>query len=437
MTVHPCPPGFRIDDPRRAASGGAPVKRVLMVAYHFPPLAGSSGVQRTLRFARHLPSFNWEPYILSAASFAYERTTSDLDAEVPAGLVVRRAFALDAARHLAFRGRYPGFLARPDRWATWELSAVWSGMKMFRQFRPNVLWTTYPIATAHAIGARLHEKTGLPWVADFRDPMAQDGYPEDGRIWSAYKKIEEQVIRSASCSIFATPGAALEYKDRYPAYSEKIRFIENGYDEDSFVAAEQEAISMGPLADGRLTLLHSGIVYPSERDPTQLLEALSRLRQAYGGIASRLRVRFRAAVHDTLLRELARKFQVEEMIEVEPPIGYRPALVEMMRADALLVLQASNCNMQVPAKVYEYLRARRPLLVLSDPAGDTVRVLRAAGLDRFARLDRVDEIASLIAEFLSNPIGRTFMPTDAAIATASRKSRTRELAAVLDQVVVK
>ena len=85
--------------------------RVLMVAYHFPPLAGSSGIQRTLRFAQHLPAFGWQPLVLSANPRAYERTSDDLNADVATGTVVRRAFALDTARHLSFMGRYIGAMA--------------------------------------------------------------------------------------------------------------------------------------------------------------------------------------------------------------------------------------------------------------------------------------------------------------------------------------
>ena len=48
-----------------------------MVAYHFPPAAGSSGIQRTLQFARHLPQFGWEPVVLTASPRAYERTSQD------------------------------------------------------------------------------------------------------------------------------------------------------------------------------------------------------------------------------------------------------------------------------------------------------------------------------------------------------------------------
>ena len=164
--------------------------RVLMVAFHFPPLAGSSGIQRTLRFAQHLPSFGWQPLVLSAAVCAYERTSDDLNADVPAGTVVRRAFALDTARHLALRGRYIGAMARPDRWISWRFDAVRQGMRMIREFKPHAIWSTYPIATAHVIGAELHKWSGLPWLADFRDPMAQDGYPADLKTWQSYKKIE-------------------------------------------------------------------------------------------------------------------------------------------------------------------------------------------------------------------------------------------------------
>jgi hypothetical protein len=104
------------------------MKRVLMIAYHFPPLAGSSGIQRTLRFAQQLPDFGWEPIVLTAHPRAYERVSDDLLREVPINLVVHRAFALDTARHLSIARRYPGFLARPDRWMSWRWGAVAAGM---------------------------------------------------------------------------------------------------------------------------------------------------------------------------------------------------------------------------------------------------------------------------------------------------------------------
>ncbi|MBX3638145.1 MAG: glycosyltransferase, partial [Rubrivivax sp.] len=127
------------------------MKRLLMVAYHFPPLAGSSGIQRTLRFVQQLPRFGWQPMVLTTQARAYEKTSDDLLPEVPDGTLVCRAFALDTARHLSIGGRYPGRLARPDRWITWRFDAVRQGLRLIREHRPDAIWSTYPIATAHRI----------------------------------------------------------------------------------------------------------------------------------------------------------------------------------------------------------------------------------------------------------------------------------------------
>jgi len=410
------------------------MKRVLMVAFHFPPMAGSSGIQRTLRFAQHLPAFGWQPLVLTANPGAYERVSSDLEREVPQQLVVRRAMALDAARQLAFRGRYPGPLARPDRWMTWQFDGVRVGRSMIREFKPDLLWSTYPIATAHVIADRLHRATGVPWVADFRDPMAQDGYPADPATWQAFKRIEESALADARLSVFTTPGCAREYQNRYPGCADRVRVVENGYDEGSFSACSIEAAQAGALNPGAVTLLHSGIVYPSERDPSCLMRALGELKRAGRIDADRLRVRFRAAVHDGLLQGLARQNGVEDIVEVRPPIAYRDALVEMLRAEGLLVLQAANCNEQIPAKLYEYFRAQRPLLVLADPGGDTARVAVDAGVGKTARLDDAGEIAALVGAFIGEPgLRNSLLPTEAAVKAASREGRARSLADLFDE----
>ncbi len=410
------------------------MKRVLMIAYHFPPMAGSSGIQRTLRFVQHLPRCGWQPLVLSAHPRAYERTSRDLASEVPTDTVVRRAFALDTARHLAVGERYAGFMARPDRWISWRFDAVRQGMRMIREFNPDAIWSTYPIATAHLIGAALQRRSGLPWIADFRDPMAQDGYPADPVTRQQFLDIEQLAMRHASHSVFTTPGAAQMYRLRYPEAAQRIGVLENGYDEESFATAEKANLRSGiaPLNPGAITLLHSGIVYPSERDPAPLFAALERLKDKRLIEPGGFRLRFRAAVHDELLHGLARQHGVEPFIEICPAIGYQHALAEMLRADALLVMQGPGCNEQIPAKIYEYMRARRPILCLSDPAGDTAGVLRSAGIDSVARLDSVDEIQAMLPAFLAVVRqGSAPEPDLTIVQRASRTARADALAKIL------
>lgn len=398
-----------------------------MIAFHFPPLAGSSGIQRTLRFAQYLPDHGWQPVVLTASPRAYERTSDDLLREVPPASIVHRAAALNTAKHLAVGGRYPALLARPDRWVTWAFAAIPAGLRLIRRYRPEAIWSTYPIATAHLIGGWLARLSGIPWVADFRDPMAQDGYPPDPATWRAFERIERNALANAAASVFVTRGAAALYRRRYPAAAERIAVIENGFDEASFAGL---ATGEGPLVPGRRTLVHSGIVYPSERDPTQFFAALGALKRS--GRARDLLVRFRASAHDELLHELARRNDVGDMIDVAPALPYREALEEMQRADGLLVLQASNCNEQIPAKVYEYLRAQRPILALTDPEGDTADLLRRCGVRHIAPLDDERAIEAIVPRFLAD-LGSA-RPDPSAVAACSRERRTRELAELLNVV---
>ena len=403
-----------------------------MVAFQFPPFAMSSGVQRTLRFVQHLPIHGWQPIVLSAHPRAYSATSADLLKEIPRDTVVERAFALDAARHLSIAGRYPGFLGRPDRWRTWALAAVPAGLRLIRKYRPDVIWSTYPIATAHLIAQRLHRLTGIPLVADFRDPMAQEGYPEDPRTWQAFHRIEQDLARDAAKLVFVTPGARAMYRKRYGAVPEdRFAVIENGYDEESFIAAEHD-VSTKPLNPGRFTLLHSGIVYPTERDPRAFFEALGRMRAAGVGGIKDLRIRFRSPVHVELLRKLVSETRTEAHVEILPAISYREALQEMLRADGLLVMQGANCNEQIPAKLYEYLRARRPILGLADPDGDTGKTMLEAGVTHVATLEDTYDVQNAMTRFLAEvPAGATPTPMGSALLEMSRSARAQALAELL------
>lgn len=411
-------------------------KRVLIIAFHFPPVRVSSGIQRTLKFCTYLRQYGWSPLVLTINPLAYVATNPDQLAEIPDDVIVERAFGLDTARHLAIAGKYWQRMAQPDRWISWWPGAVWSGMRMIRRYRPAAIMSTFPIATAHRIGLSLQRRSGLPWLADFRDSMTEPGYPRDPLTWKVQRRLEERVVAHCAKAVFTTEPTRQMYAERYPAYdAAKWAVIENGYDEENFLAAEA-GIEPAPLGDdGQITLLHSGVLYPKERDPRPFFAALAALKRQ-GKIAARtLQVVLRATGSDRLYQPMLAELGIADIVRLEPVVAYRDALREMLRADGLLLFQGSVCNHQIPAKIYEYYRAGRPILALVDPAGISARMLRDAGVTDIADIASAEQIAERLLELLAAlRAGRRNGVARAAAALHSRQSRSAELAALLDQL---
>ncbi|MFM9915505.1 MAG: glycosyltransferase [Rhizobacter sp.] len=418
------------------AAAAAPAKRVLIVAYHYPPIAGSSGVQRTLKFSAYLRDHGWEPTVLTVNPRAYEQTTDGQMAEIPPGLRVERVFALDSARHLAIAGKYPRRFAVPDRWLSWWPAAVLKGLQIIRQERPAVIMSTFPIASAHMIARTLQQRSGLPWVADFRDNMTDPDFPRDPVTWRFNRRLEEATIRQCARAVFTTRGTKQMYAERYPeAPAERWAIVENGYDEENFANALRGLPAATPVAGQPLRLVHSGILYPEERDPRPFFAAVRSLKSTGELTAERVRIVLRATASDQIYIPMLREAGIDDIVELAPSVPYAAALQEMLTADGLLLFQAAMCNHQIPAKLYEYLRAGRPILALTDPAGDTAQALRDAGTGVICDLANADDITRQLRAFVSGLQAGTLQGASAVEAQRhSRRARTAELAALFDDV---
>lgn len=409
-------------------------RKILFVAFHFPPVQGSSGIQRTLKFATYLRDHGWDPMVLTVSPRAYERVTNDQMKDIPSDMIVERAFGLDTSRHLAIKGRYLRSMAQPDRWASWWPAAVIKGREMIKRHRPDVIFATYPIATAHKIGLSLHRHSGLPFVADFRDAMTEPDYPRDPTTWRSNRKLEQQVVDSCTKALFTAPGTLDMYAERYPDVpASRWAVIENGFDEENFREAEV-GLAPTPLGSpGQCVLLHSGIVYPKERDPRPLFAALQGLK-ADGRIqAADFKLVLRAPGNEAEFREMIAAAGIGDLVALEPAMPYRAALGEMIRADGLLLMQGRICNHQIPAKLYEYARAGTPVLGLTDPQSNTADRLRAIGAPHIADIDDVVSIRASLEAFVQDWRANRLARTDRATAMAhSRHARTESLAHLLD-----
>lgn len=406
-----------------------------MVAFHFPPAALGSGHLRTLGFARYLPAHGWEPIVLSANAAAYPRVDVANEALVPSGCRVHRAFALDLRRHLGIRGRYPGFLAQPDRWASWWPTAVAQGLRLIRNHGVDAIWSTYPIMTAHHIAYTLSRLAGLPWVADFRDPVSSSVEAGNQFSVASQRRWEQRVVERASNVVFTTPGAMHSYAAQFPAAfgAGRMSVIQNGYDEAAFAGLPSPV----PFQDDQpLRLVHSGMLYPDGRNPLPFFTALANLKTSGKLSDNEIQIVLRASGSEAAYAAEIHRLDLDRMITLAAPVSNHEALHEQAQADALLLFQGSRFDRQIPAKVYEYLRIGRPIFALVGPEGDTAALLRESGGAQLVPIDAVPAIETGITEFVrALRAGRASTVSAEVVRRYSRDQGAVELADLLDGTI--
>jgi glycosyltransferase involved in cell wall biosynthesis len=410
------------------------MKNVLVVAFHFPPVFGSSGLLRTLKFTRYLREEGWRSVVLSVNPCAYEKVDQSQLGEIHRDVPVIRTFTLDAKRDLSVAGWYPRFLAIPDRWSSWCLSGILSGLFAIRKHKIDAIYTTYPIATAVLIGYALHRLSGRPWVVDLRDPMTEDDYPRDPATRKVYRWIEQRAMQYGSRFIFTARSCRTMYLKRYPRISEaQCLLIPNGYDEEDFQSLAFHRPACGNGMPVRL--VHSGIIYPEDRDPRPFFRALAGLKMEGAVSAGLLRVDLRAAGSEKFYADIINDLGIDDMIHLLPSLPYRESLQDCATADALLLFQSATCDHQIPAKLYEYLRLNRPILALTSGRGDTAALLRDVGGGTIVDISDEQAIKSVIPEFLDAVIKQTHpLPNNQKTKGYSRRRQVVELARCLDAV---
>jgi glycosyltransferase involved in cell wall biosynthesis len=412
-----------------------PMKRALIVAYHFPPCAGSSGLLRSLKFCRYLPEFGWQTAVLTLHPRNYESLDSKRNASDFEGVPVTRAFALDTKKHLSFRGAYFDWMALPDRWVTWLLGAIPSGLRAIRKHRAEVIFSTFPVSTAILIGFVLHRITGKPWVVDLRDSMTEENYPPDKRERGVRRWIEREAVRHASRIIFTANSTRQMYLDRYPDLApEKCLVISNGYDEADFSGlnlTKPEPIRL----DRPVRLLHTGIMYPQERDPRPFFRAIARLKSEKRFDASNLHISFRAPGSEELYKQIIEELGISDIVELQPYVTYLQSLQECADADGLLLFQAANCDHQIPAKAYEYLRIGRPILALTSRTGDTAALLKETGGATILNIAAEEDIYRSLPDFLDAlRAAKHALADPEKVRRFARRNQAAELAECLNDV---
>ncbi len=448
--------------------GSNAVKRVLFVLYYFPP-AGGAAVQRALKQLRYLPEFGWEPVVLTVERDAsYPVRDPALEAEVPAGLVVRRTrcpephalyrrltgqssgtdldIVTQSAGESGWRRRFSravrATLFVPDARIGWLPFATRAGLRLVRETGCEAIFSSGPPFTCHLIGRALARRTRLPWIADYRDPWTQATfYPQrPGWVRAIDERLERSCVREAARSITVGEGMAHQLRDPSPETApERVVVIPNGYDPDEFAD-----IPYDPPKELRIT--HSGSLFHN-RIPHAFFDAVEDLLAEDPAAEADLRLHFAGRLDQAVL-DLLNRNAWKRITSTRGFLPHHENLKLLRRSRVLLLLIGTDAQSKtmVTCKVYEYIAAGVPILAVGPPDGDAASVLRQTGTGWiFAHDDRAGlkgKLRQLLEEHrrhpaaagASEPARFGLDPDPVAIEGYSRREQTRRLASLLSEV---
>lgn len=392
-------------------------RRVLLLSYYFPP-AGGPGVQRALKFVKYLPEFGWTPVVLTVRDGAFPARDRSLADDVPTAATVHRTPSLDPHWFYArltgrsddevdvgsVKKQEPTWMETVARWVRanfflpdarvgWVPFAVWRGRQFVAGGNVDAILTTGPPHSTHLAGAALQALTGVPWVADFRDPWTDINYYDElpHTRWARRldAALERMVLRRARAVTTVSPTwrALLAQKTDRSA-TDTVTVVQNGFDADDLSPA-----GAAPSAD-TFEVTHVGSLYAS-RNPTGLWRALRRLRREEAVPALRLRL---VGTVDPNVREALQAHDLMGVTEIVPYVPHDEAVAYMRRAGLLLlsIEPFPQDEGMITGKIYEYLAAGRPVVGVGPPNGDAAALLRKTGGGRLFGREDVSGLAQYI-----------------------------------------
>jgi glycosyltransferase involved in cell wall biosynthesis len=385
--------------------------RILLLAYYFPPSPEVGGL-RARKIAESLRDRGHEVFVIAGP------ITGQIGGAEIQGLNVQRVRSSLSLREVYFKlkGQRNGtvavgggasvgtpwkppdrtpFLKRqissalwlPDDRQGWILPAARAGARLVRKHGIDVLISTAPPQSVQLAALLVRARTGVPWIAEFRDPWTDNpSKPAFVRSdWSdaAERWLERLAFRRAHAIITVTDAYARIVKSRLPAdLATKVNVVRNGIDVlDPPV----------PLAHGVRTIVYVGSLY-ADRDPRPFFRSIARLRKR-DLLPDPLRIELIGDCRWLMgesMEAAVRDLGLADLVHFVDPLPHDECMRRIRQADLLLLI-AQGQPLQVPNKLYEYLGVRRPILAFVDEHGETAAMLREVGGHAIIRPNETDE----------------------------------------------
>ena len=428
------------------------MKRVLVIAYYWPP-SGGSGVQRWVKFVKYLPAEGWEPVVFAPLNADYPSLDPSFEAEVPASVEVLRGRIWEP--YAAYRKLLGGKNAStqvteissgkktwkqklslwiranlfvPDPRVGWVKPSVKTLKAYLAEHPVDVIVTTGPPHSVHLIGQRLHKDLGTPWIPDFRDPWSRMYYlrylPMTGRTWRKLRSQEQAVLDECSTVLACTP---LVQEDFRAQTRTPVACITNGFDEEDFLGP-------APEGDGLFNITHTGL-FAADGNPLALWKELEKLAKTEPGFRQELRIRLVGKVDREVLDAIAAA-GLSENVVLLGPLNHADAVREQRSATILLLPLRNDAQYApiLPGKLFEYLAARRPVLGIGQEEGAMANVLFSARAGITADWDNPAPMRAFLANAWRQHCEGGVPATTGDISPYTRRATTKALADLLEKV---
>ena len=447
------------------------MKRVLIITYYWPP-TGGSGVQRWVKFAKYLPAEGWQPVIYTPENPEQLAVDSSLEAEIPAEVEILKTHIVEPyelykkflrksghskevvevnpvnAQNKSFAQKAAmwvrGNFFRPDPRCLWIKPSVKFLKKYLEEHPVDLIVSTGPPQSMHLIGRKLARETGLPWIADFRDPWTKIFYFKHLSMthlterW--HKKMEKKVLDDASVVVAVSPLVQQEFQAMTQT---SVELITNGFDECDFKGRTEDkaagecnkayATSGGPDKDFVIT--HTGL-FAADGNPTTLWKVLAEKCSRDDAFDKALKIKFVGKTDEAIVESLRSEGLEAHLTD----LGYQPhaVAVEEQRKASLLILplrKEPEYKAVLPGKLFEYLASWRPVLGIGQPDGAMSMILNTtkAGVvldwEDKASFDRFIELC------WQNHLKGALTVEDADISQFTRRNLTRRMASLFDSLL--
>ena len=434
------------------------MKRVLIISYYWPP-TGGSGVQRWVKFAKYLPSEGWQPVIYTPENPEQLAVDESLAAEIPVEaeviktrivepyeiykkLLRKSGHSKEAVEVNPVNAQNKSFLQKAAMWVRGNFfrpdpRCLWIGpsvryLKKYLQEHPvDLIVSTGPPQSMHLIGRRLAKETGLPWIADFRDPWTKIFYFKHLSMTRAterwHKRMEKKVLDDASVVVAVSPLVQQEFQKMTQT---PVELITNGFDECDFADERNREAEGGQ--DREFTITHTGL-FAADGNPTVLWDVLADKCASDEVFRKALKIKLIGKTDDSILAAL-RESGLERVVE---DMGYQPhaVAVEEQRKASLLILplrKEPEYKAVLPGKLFEYLASWRPVLGIGQPDGAMSIILNTTKTGLVLDWEDKRSIARFIDLCWERHLAGGLTVDDADISQFTRRNLTHRMAQLFD-----